>query len=364
SNGQTIAGALSTGTHGGAIQFGAIPEYEVGIHLAIEPEGKTVWLERASHPVLKDEVVAALGAVPLRDDAVFNAALVSFGCFGIILGVVIEPASSYFLHGSRAVYKLSDAHWSAIQNLDFAAAELPLAKGRTPYHLELLCNVLDHDRSLVTALYRETQRPQADPVTVEGPVGKGDAALDVIGAITDSWTGSAELFSKLLSRAYKPYENVAGTPPEFFRDTSTRGRSAATGVGVPISRAREVFEIACKALRDNQAPALVSMRFVKSTQATFGFTMHPPVTAVTELDGAFSTSTRAAQQAFWKAVRNAGIPHSFHWGKLNDLNAANLRLAYGAQRVDEWIAARRQLIRPELRRIFSNPFAESLGVID
>lgn len=364
SNGQTIAGALSTGTHGGAIQFGAIPEYVVAIHLATAPDGRTVWLERASHPVLRDEVIDALGAEPRRDDALFNAALVSFGCFGIILGVVIEPASSYFLHGSRAVYKLSDAHWNAIQNLDYAAAELPLAKGRTPYHLELLCNVLDNDRSLVTALYQEAQRPQAGPVKADGSINKGDAALDVIGAFASAFKGSAAAFAKVLSKAYAPYENIAGTPPEFFSDTSTRGRSAATAVGVPVGRAREVFEIACRSLRDHQAPALVSMRFVKPTKATLGFTMHQPVTAVTELDGAFSTSTRAAQQTLWKRVREAGIPHSFHWGKLNDLNAQNLRLAYGEQRVNDWIAARRRLIRPELRRVFSNPFAESLGVTD
>jgi len=364
SNGQTIAGALSTGTHGGAIQFGAVPEYVVAIHLATAPDGRTVWLERASRPVLKDDLIARLGADPLRDDAVFDAALVSFGCFGIILGVVIEPASSYFLHGSRAVYKLGDAHWNAIQSLDYAAAELPLARGRKPYHLELLCNVLDNERTLVTALYREEQRPNAGIVKREGKIGKGDAALDVIGALSDLWAGSGPAFARVLSKAYGPYDNIAGTPPEFFSDTSTRGRSAATGVGVPISRARETFEIACKAVHATQAPALVSMRFVKSTRATLGFTMHQPVTAVTEIDGASSGGTQAAQKTLWREVRERGIPHTFHWGKLNDLDADKLRLAYGPQRVDAWIAARQRLIRPELRRVFSNPFAASLGVTD
>ena len=365
SNGQTIAGALSTGTHGGAVRFGAIPEYVVAIHLATAHDGKTVWLERASRPVAKDSLIEKLGATPLRDDAVFNAALVSFGCFGIILGVVIEPTTSYFLHGSRAVYKLGDAHWNAIQNLDFAAAELPLARGRKPHHLELLCNVLDGERTLVTALYREEQFPKgAGPVKSDGGIGKGDAALDVIGAFTDMFSGSGPGFAKLLSKAYGPFDNIAGTPPQFFSDTSTRGKTVATGVGVPISRARETFEIACKAVHANQAPALVSMRFVKSTRATLGFTMHEPVTVVTEVDGANSIGTRTAQQTLWRKVREAGIPHSFHWGKLNDLDAAKLRLSYGQQRVDAWIAARRRLIRPELRRVFSNEFSKSLGVDD
>jgi hypothetical protein len=133
---------------------------------------------------------------------------------------------------------------------------------------------------------------------------------------------------------------------------------------VPISRARETFEIACKAVQANQAPALVSMRFVRSTRATLGFTMHEPVTAVTEIDGASSMGTRAAQQAMWKKVREAQIPHTFHWGKLNDLNAANLRLAYGAQRVEAWIAARRRLIRPAIPPVNTNPIAERLGITD
>ena len=45
-NGQTIAGALSTGTHGGAYKFGAISEMVVGLHLITGPN-KHVYLERS-----------------------------------------------------------------------------------------------------------------------------------------------------------------------------------------------------------------------------------------------------------------------------------------------------------------------------
>ncbi len=55
SNGQTIAGALSTGTHGAAIDVGAVPDYVVGIHLVNSPTGKTTWLERKSDPVTGDQ---------------------------------------------------------------------------------------------------------------------------------------------------------------------------------------------------------------------------------------------------------------------------------------------------------------------
>src|SRR4051794_17205904 len=45
SNGQTIAGAVATGTHGAAIDFGATQEFIVGIHLIVSPT-KHLYLER------------------------------------------------------------------------------------------------------------------------------------------------------------------------------------------------------------------------------------------------------------------------------------------------------------------------------
>jgi len=83
SNGQTIAGALSTGTHGSALDVGGIPNYVVGLHLIVGPD-RHVWLERESYPVVTDAFADRLDTELIRDDTLFNAALVSFGSFGII----------------------------------------------------------------------------------------------------------------------------------------------------------------------------------------------------------------------------------------------------------------------------------------
>ena len=50
SNGQTIAGAVSTGTHGSRFEFGSMQDYVVGIHLITGPD-RVIWLERKSYPV-------------------------------------------------------------------------------------------------------------------------------------------------------------------------------------------------------------------------------------------------------------------------------------------------------------------------
>jgi hypothetical protein len=362
SNGQTIAGALSTGTHGAAIDFGAVPEYVVAIHLATS-DGKTVWLERASYPVVKDSVIARFNADPVRNDELFNAALVSFGCFGIILGVVIEPIPLYYLHGWRQPFQFDDALWDAVQQMDFSAFNLPGASGRRPYHLELFNNVNDNT-TVLTAMYKEDRRPPGSgSVSPEGGVGKGDSALDVIGAVTELWDGVTPIIAKVLTKGYGSYQNVAGTPGEVFKDTSTRGRSRSSAVGVPLKNARQAFTIASDAVRQAVAPALVSMRFVKSTNAMLGFTGHDAVTAIVEVDGAYSNKTLEAQQATWQGLHDANIAHSFHWGKLNDLDAGKVRLSYTDAKVQRWMDARGQLLTtPELRRVFANSFSDRLDI--
>src|SRR5580765_5634182 len=87
SNGQTVVGAFSTGTHGSVFDFGASQDFIVGLHLIVA-EDRHIWLERDSYPVVSDSFIQKLNTEIVRDDDLFNAALVSFGSFGFILGVM------------------------------------------------------------------------------------------------------------------------------------------------------------------------------------------------------------------------------------------------------------------------------------
>src|SRR5919202_3615837 len=70
-NGQTVAGAVSGNTHGAQITYGAMPDFVAGLHIATGT-GQTLWIERASKPVLNEEFVAKIGAKLIRDDEIFN----------------------------------------------------------------------------------------------------------------------------------------------------------------------------------------------------------------------------------------------------------------------------------------------------
>ena len=365
SNGQTMAGALATGTHGAAIDVGAVPDYVVAMHLATAPDGPTVWLERKRYRVLKDTAIAHFDAKLEDDEDIFDAALVSFGSFGLVLGVLIEPVPLYWLHAWRQPIVLDDSLWDAITAGTFDNMALPGANGRRPYHLELILNPNDPAKVMATVMYHEATRPpNSKRPTLSGGFGKGDSALDFIGRVTDKYGKSTATIAKLFDKAYAPYTNIAGTPGETFSDTSTRGRSASSAMGVPLDRAREAFETAADIVRRNQAPAIVGMRFVKATRAILGFTHHQLVTCVLEVDGAFSNRTRQAHQEVWHALIQANIPHTFHWGKMHNLDAQRVRDRYGAARVDKWVNARQALLTAEQRRAFATSFTDQLNLSD
>src|SRR6476646_365029 len=100
SNGQTIIGATACGTHGAAIDFGSTQDFVVGLHIVFGA-GHHVWLERASHPVVSDAFIQKLQTVLIRDDELFNAAVLSFGSFGFIHSAMLETEPAFLLECYR-----------------------------------------------------------------------------------------------------------------------------------------------------------------------------------------------------------------------------------------------------------------------
>jgi hypothetical protein len=62
--------------------FGAMQEMVFGLHLVTGPN-RHVYLERKSYPVMGPDFPESIGAEFIRDDVLFNAALVGLGSFGI-----------------------------------------------------------------------------------------------------------------------------------------------------------------------------------------------------------------------------------------------------------------------------------------
>ena len=153
-NGQTIVGATQCGTHGSALEFGALHDHIVALHL-ITTADKHYWIERSSRPVMAKAWVDSLGATLKRDDDLFNAAVVAFGSFGIVSAVVIETAPRYLLETHPQPATLNEDLWKAIGALDFSVAPF---NGSKPYFFQAVINP-STDEVLIMANYRQAKEP-------------------------------------------------------------------------------------------------------------------------------------------------------------------------------------------------------------
>lgn len=138
---QTVAGALSTGTHGSGIELGAFHDQIAALVVLTFVGGRPVvrFVERADAPVCDPDNFAgwaenwarSQGLSPtvvehLPDNERFRAHVLALGCLGLIVGVALRTVPEYFLHESR-----EPTTWS------LAKADL-LARVRQHRHYELL----------------------------------------------------------------------------------------------------------------------------------------------------------------------------------------------------------------------------------
>src|SRR6187402_1322665 len=186
SNGQTIVGCFSTGTHGSAIDTGSVPDFIVGMHIITGPD-KHIWLERESYPVVSEGFIQKFKTKLVADDELFNAALVSFGSFGFIHGVMIETDDIYLLECYRKKTPIDDPFRHIMGTLDFSNANFIPNGNERPFHFQAVIDQYDLAGGAYATImykrpYKETYLPPVDDFNKAGP---GDDLAAVIGIITD-----------------------------------------------------------------------------------------------------------------------------------------------------------------------------------
>jgi FAD/FMN-containing dehydrogenase len=366
SNGQTIAGAVSTGTHGSAFDVGAVPDSVVGLHLIVGPS-RHVWLERASAPVVTESFAQKLGAELRRNDGLFEAALVSFGSFGILHALLIETDPIFLLEAHRSRMPFDAALRRAIATLDLSGLPLP-DPGTRPYHFEVIVNPHDLDRGVyVRTIYKRAFDPaHHDPTPgAGGNLEPGDDLPGFLGMLGDLAPALIPpMVNALIGDRIKEVDGKVRTLGGMFDNTSTRGKAASTAIGVPLSQTGTVLDTILAVHRETGPfPGAFALRFVKQSKALLGFTRFAP-TCVVELDGVASEGALRLYRRVWARLAADGVPFTLHWGKINDyLDAGRVRRMYGAA-ADRWLAARRTLLDPPVRAVFNSPFLTRLDLDD
>lgn len=362
-NGQTIVGATSCGTHGSALDFGALHDHIVAIHL-IATDKSHFWIERKSRPVMTTDWVKDLGATLKRDDDdLFNAALVSFGSFGIIHAVVIETVPRYLLETRPGTATLDENLWKAIGALDFSAH--PFFKDGKPYFFQAVINPATAE-VLLSANYKRpcpaghvpkyglTQDPKA--------IGPGFDSLSTVGLILGAFKNLIPAFSKLAVKQLFDTSTKTGTSGEIYGFKPPLLHVASGSIAVALPDARKTLEALIELYKEiGPVPLVLGCRYVKKSPALLAFNKFDTGLMIS-IDGVDSKTSRAYFAAAADRLEAKGIDYTQHWGKVNAYTKARVLKAYGGN-VARWLKARRQVLPGDQdRTLFDNAYIEERGL--
>jgi FAD/FMN-containing dehydrogenase len=340
-NGQTIAGAVSGNTHGSQIKFGAMPDFVVGLHIATG-SGRTLWIERASKPVLNQDFASKIGADLIRDDEIFNAAVVSFGTFGIIAAVAVETAPIYQLDFPAIV----DIHHDDLKTKLRAFAN---ADPADLYHYEFIFDPHGRNQMAMEAgaprVPFEPGLPTPQPrwiVRDKNGYAPGINILRLAGLLRFL---PPRITTGIQFKQYRKLallDGVRGSPGQLYTSSIYYLEGyTESAFGVSVNDAPEMIDVCSYVAREMGLPSISQVRLMHRSEATLGFTQHEPKTAVFEFGLIKDDTFPEFERRMDAALRDAGIRYTMHWSKNSGIDPRKLDYMYGAAKIASWKAARR-----------------------
>lgn len=377
SNGQTIAGCISTGVHGSTLDIGSMQDFVVGINLITGPNAAdNVYIERASKPALRDSYFQNLDARIIRDDDIFNAAVVGLGSMGFIHGVVIEAEDLFLLH--RYVKKIPKVKALELaDSLDFSNFDPQIPGfnyiGVRPFHYKVFMNPYNENESdyAVEFIYKmkyfdNYKAIYGNPI----PFQKQFIYLDLLYLfikIAEKFPGVIKTLISALKTSILPDEETTtvGKLSEIFWDTAFQGKAYACSFGVSHTNSSKALSLLAKLTRDNPVPGMFAMRFVKQTEATLGFSKFP-FTCMVEIDGIqWSDSDNLISlndyaKKMIEVLKSNNIPFTIHWGKVAQWSHPGLVDHMYGNKVKDWKRARNKLLTIPIQDVFTNNFIKAV----
>jgi FAD/FMN-containing dehydrogenase len=360
-DGQTVAGVISTATHGSGLGFGSISDFvrsldvvaSGGRRLRIEPS------DGPSDPTRFDG--GGDGWELVQDDDLFGSAVVGMGCMGVIYAATIEVRERFDLTETRTVTTWEDVR-----------GELPGGPAlRGAAHWELLVNPYARKDGRHTCVITqreeaaggrdpegdEERRPWVTELLASLPVTHG-----VLNLITDlDPGGTPEAIDHALDRladneftdrSYRVFNiGTANLLPAYSAEIGIELRD-----DLPVLAVEAIFAIAERHARLGAAYATApfALRFVRRSPAPLSMmegrdTMMIELIMQTDTEGGFELLA-AYERALYAL---GGRPH---WGQVNALTERTVQALY--PRVDTWRAAHGQL---NASGVFDGPFSARVG---
>jgi FAD binding domain len=364
-NGQTVAGSVSGNTHGAQLTFGAMPDFVAGLHLATGT-GKTLWIERASKPVLNEHFAARIGAQLIRDDDVFNAAVVSFGTFGIIAAMAVETAPIYQLEFPPIV----DIHYT-----DLKAKLSRFAEGETEnlYHYEFIFDPYSRTQMAMEASAPKVPYKPGVPTPTprwiirdKNGYAPGVNLLRFLAPFR--FLVPPRILTGLEFNQYRKtalLNNVRGSPGQLYTSSIYYLEGyIESAYAVSVKDAPATIDISSDVAQSMRLPSVNQVRLCRASHATLAFTQHEPITAVFEFGMVNDDRYPEFERQLDGAFRQAGIHYTMHWSKNSGLDPDKVGYMYDAAKITSWKTARQRVFGNDatLMKVFESDVLTAAGL--
>jgi len=358
---QTVAGVMSTATHGSGIGFGPIVDSICSIDL-VAGGGELFRIEPADGPTDPEAFAARYpGRMLKQDDDWLRSASVAMGCAGIVYAVLITVEPKYWLKEVRVMRT-----WAEV------AADLRSGQVlRDNRHYEVYFNpyrVEGLHRCVVTTRNR-VPPPQALPKDKleRHPLTEIAAALPLVQRIIRFlFDRLPRITPEIINNALESlvddgYTNVSYKVLNIGAANEMPAYSME--IGVPIERAVEAVEriqgIAEQRRKtgDVYHTSPVALRFVKASPA-FMAMMHGRDTMMIELIMMAPTQGGFELLGVYEEAL-AELGGRPHWGQVNYLAGGRERIRSMYPKFDTWLEVMRQL---DPKGTFDSPFTKRVGI--
>ena len=376
-DGHRIAGCIATGTHGAAMKIGAVHDTVLAMYVVVGPN-KAALLQPTKRSFTGDlagwfEKNTTLSTVDIADDDLFHAAQVGLGAFGFVHSVVMEAVPLYQLRGNVVVRPIQDqAIWHAIETLDTTM----LDPTPNPYHLQIVFSPYakpGEPGAFATIFWKQSVSGHfapPSPVTAMTATDTTRLLSSLIGKVDSSMT-SGLVEDILVSQTQAEFKAGAIAPlfpGQAFGPTNLPpGNGRSTEIVVDHKNASTAVKTVLDALRSEANAGrhllgAVGVRFMGGTSALLGQNLAPMNTTI-EVPSLGSPAISQIQAACWKALHDAKIPFTCHWGQEYGMSPGDV-LSYYGSRVARWKAARTKLLdTPEARAVFAPPLLAKCGLL-
>lgn len=360
---QSIAGVVSTSTHGSGITFGPFPDAVRSLDLVVAG-GELVRVEPADGITDKDAFAERFGSERTlhQDDGLFYAAVCAMGCMGVVESLVLEVRSEFWLRERRVVSTWKDAR-----------AELENGILDREEHYELFLNPYAGRDGKVDLLV--TTRTEVDrPGTGSPGDGMRHPLIEMQAQIPLFWLGlrlaarwAPSLIRTQFGRTLRRMEDPNYTQVSyrvFNIGAANKLPAYSMELGVPVTgdnhlrTVDRIVEVAREcAGRGLYHTSPISLRFVAASQA-YASMMHGERTMMIEL--ILVSGTKHGNRLLEEYERRlAEFGSHPHWGQYNTLGADRAVLERLYPRWDAWLKAYERF---NASGVFDSEFTDRIGI--